>query len=58
MASLRSVLTFVAGVLVLHILTYYFAGTIALVGMGEGQYHPPSPTAIVILRDPTSSYVQ
>ena len=58
MVSMRSVLTFVAGVIVLHIVTYYLAGTIALVGMSEGQYYPPSPNAIAFLRDPTSSYVQ
>ena len=55
---MKSVLIFVAGVIILHIVTYYFAGTIAIFGMGEGQYYPPSPNAIVFLRDPTSSYVQ
>ena len=58
MASVKSVLTFVAGVIVLHIVTYYFAGIIAQVGMGARQYYPPSPNAIDFLRDPTSGYVQ
>jgi len=58
MVSVKSVLTFVVGVVVLHIVTYYFAGMIGLVGMGESQYYPPSPTAISFLRDPTSSCVQ
>ena len=52
MVSVKSVLIFVAGVTILHILTYYLAGMIALVAMGEGQYDPPSPNAIIFLRDP------
>jgi hypothetical protein len=58
MASTRSVLVFVVGVIVLHIVTYYFAGIIAQVGMGARQYYPPSPNALSFLRDPMSSYVQ
>jgi hypothetical protein len=58
MASAKSVLTFFVGVIVLHIVTYYFAGIIAQVGMGARQYYPPSPNALSFLRDPMSSYVQ
>jgi hypothetical protein len=58
MASAKSVLTFVVGVIVLHIVTYYFAGVIAQVGMGARQYYPPYPNALIFLRDPLSSYVQ
>ena len=58
MASTKSVLVFVVGVIVLHIVTYYFAGVIAQVGMGARQYYPPYPNALIFLRDPLSSYVQ
>ena len=58
MASAKSGLTFFVGVIVLHIVAYYFAGIIAQVGMGARQYYPPSANALSFLRDPMSSYVQ
>ncbi|MEM2994774.1 MAG: hypothetical protein QXI91_01990 [Candidatus Bathyarchaeia archaeon] len=58
MASVKSALMFIAGFIILHISTYYIAGVIAQVGLGVGQYYPPSPEAIDFLRDPHSSYVQ
>jgi hypothetical protein len=58
MVSLKSVATFFAGFIILHIITYYIAGIIAQVGLGARQYYPPSPNALEFLRDPTSSYVQ
>lgn len=58
MVSFKSALTFIIGFIVLHILTYYFAGVIAQLGLGAWRYYPPSPDAIEFLRDPRSSYVQ
>jgi hypothetical protein len=49
MVSLKSAIIFFVGFVVLHIVTYYIAGIIAQVGLGAGQYYPPSPNAISFL---------
>ena len=54
----KSALVFAIGVIILHVITYYFAGIIAQVILNAHQYYPPSPTAISSLRDPMSAYVQ
>ena len=51
MASTRSVLVFFVGVIIAQVVTYYIAGIIAQVGLGAGQYYPPSPNAISFLRE-------
>jgi hypothetical protein len=56
--KVKSALVFAIGVIVLHVLTYYFAGIIAQVVLNARQYYPPSPNAISFLRDPLSTYVQ
>lgn len=54
----KSALVFAIGVIILHVVTYYFAGIIAQVILNARQYYPPSPNAISFLRDPVSTYVQ
>jgi hypothetical protein len=49
MVSLKSAIIFFVGFVVFHIVTYYIAGIIAQVGLGAGQYYPPSANAISFL---------
>lgn len=58
MDSKKSILLFIIGVMIIHTLTYVIAGIIAQVGLGVGVYYPPSPNAIIFLRDPLSTHVQ
>ena len=39
-------------VIMMQVVTYYFAGIIAQVLLGASQFYPPSPKAISYLRDP------
>lgn len=51
MASTKSILVFFIGVIIAQVVTYYIAGVIAQVGLGAGQYYPPSPNALSFLRE-------
>lgn len=48
----KSFLKFALIVIVMQVITYYFAGIIAQVFLGASQYYPPSPNAISYLRNP------
>lgn len=58
MQNARSILTFALGMVIFQILTYILAGVIAQRVLGAWVFYPPSPDALVFLRDPSSPYVQ
>ena len=54
----KKITIFLLIVMVCHVITYFFAGIIAQVVMGVGQYYPPSPTALHYLRSTSDPAVQ
>lgn len=58
MHTARSIFTFALGMVIFQILTYVLAGVIAQRLLGAWVFYPPSPDALVFLRDPLSPYVQ
>jgi hypothetical protein len=47
----KQLLKFVFVVIFSQVISYYFAGIIAQVGLGASEFYPPSPNAISYLRD-------
>lgn len=54
----KSFLKFTLIVIVMQVITYYFAGIIAQLLLGASQFYPPSPNAISYLRDPHDPSLQ
>jgi hypothetical protein len=51
MTSAKSLLVFFIGVIIAQVVSYYISGIIAQVGLGAGQFYPPSPNAISFLHE-------
>ena len=56
--EINSAAKFIAGVILIHVVTYFLAGIFATSVLGSGQYYPPSPNAVSYFRDPMSPHVQ
>ncbi len=54
---LKTPIVYVVGVTLAHILTYYAAGALAVLGFGVSRYYPPSTEAISYLREIPPQYV-
>ncbi len=55
---IRKGIKFVSVITLSHFVTYYVAGVIAQVFLGAREFYPPSPNAIVYLKDPHNLSLQ
>ena len=55
---LKSFLKFALIMVIAQVVTYYFAGIVAQLVLGANQFYPPSPQAIIYLRDPHDPNLQ
>ena len=55
---IRKGIKFVSVITLSHFVTYYVAGVIAQVFLGAKEFYPPSPNAIVYLKDPHNPSLQ